>query len=45
MDELLDELRTLLAPVRPYGNIYAYLGGAQKQSKVQLHIMRVIYHR
>ena len=30
IDKLPDELRTLLAPVRPYGNIYAYTGGAQK---------------
>ena len=30
MDELPDELRTSIAPVRPHGNIYAFVGGAQK---------------
>lgn len=30
IDALPDELRTLLAPVRPYGNIYAYTGGSHK---------------
>lgn len=29
-EKISDELRALLAPVRPYGNIYAYQGGAQK---------------
>ena len=30
IDALPDKLRTLLAPVRPYGNIYAYTGGSHK---------------
>ncbi len=29
-DELTDTLKTMVAPLRPYGCIFAYLGGAQK---------------
>ncbi len=29
-DELTDTLKAMVAPLRPYGNVFAYSGGAQK---------------
>ncbi len=29
-DELTDTLKAMVAPLRPYGCVFAYLGGAQK---------------
>ena len=36
IDEISDEMRALLAPVRPYGHIFAYSGGSHKSISGQM---------
>lgn len=36
VDEISDEMRALLAPVRPYGHIFAYSGGSHKSISGQM---------
>jgi hypothetical protein len=38
-DELTDTLKAMVAPLRPYGCVFAYSGGTQKSLKRQLSVL------
>jgi hypothetical protein len=39
-NELTDLLKAMLAPVRPYGCVFAYSGGSQKSITRNYHFLR-----
>ena len=41
-DELTDILKTMVAPLRPYGCVFAYSGGAQKSREANISSLRWI---
>jgi hypothetical protein len=40
--EVTDLLKAMMAPVRPYGSIFSYTGGAQKSLRGNYHFLKWI---
>ena len=44
-DELTDTLKAMVAPLRPYGCVFAYSGGAQKSLRGNYQFFEMDQHR
>jgi hypothetical protein len=44
-DELTDTLKAMVAPLRPYGCVFAYMGGAQKSLRGNYQFFEVDQNR
>ena len=41
-DDLTDLVKAIVAPIRPYGSVFSYSGGAQKSIQGNYHFLRWI---